>query len=292
MPELDELGPGLRALADHAAGAARGLPPGTLRGRGDRRRRVRRGAVALAASTAVLLGVAVATTALPGGDDTGLPTTTTTTDGPPALPGSVLPPDTELAGFNEITGWAATAPSRGEDPADPTSVCQRDTLGSLGATEVRRRGYAMTVELEPGQVYEEPAEDLRATTRVAVAQFPDAATGRAAFDTVQDWVRSCAEHLAGTYRVADPAEKTPVYMSVDRPEGHGTSYLVTYRGSADEEAFLDGVWIDGTAVGVSADGTRVVLLSQRQVAQDYNYEDPAAAPVSLALEAVLARVAD
>jgi hypothetical protein len=121
------------------------------------------------------------------------------------------------------------------------------------------------------------------TTRIAVAEFPDAASGRAAFAKVQDWVRNCPAYLAQSWRVQDPAKVITPYSSLDVAGGFGETYLVSYSGDPADPAFDNAAWIDGTAVGISTYGDRVVLISQRSLGQDYDYLDPVDAPISLAL---------
>jgi hypothetical protein len=193
MPDLDELDTGLRALADHGGG------------RPGRRRSVPAGPQRPSAAAV---------------------TSTATTR---ALPSAVLPDALQLAAYNETTGWQTAATPAHEGQDDPTSVCQRSTLAALGAIDVRLRTYRLTAQPNSGEVDTQPLA-LRPTTRIAVAEFPDPASGRAAFAKVQDWVRTCPEHLAKTWRVQDPAKVITPYSSLDVAGGFGETYLVSYSG--------------------------------------------------------------
>jgi hypothetical protein len=233
----------------------------------------------------VALGV-VAAGALGSGGGQGLPAlqTPAPTRG---LPPAVLPDGAQLSGYNDITGWATASTPPHELPADPTSVCQHSTLKALGATDVRLRTYRMTVRLQPGET-DEQTEALRPTTRMAVAEFPDTESGEAAFGTLQDWVRTCPARLAASWRVNDPTKVVGPYSSVEDRGAVGDTFLLTYSG--DDAAFDDASWFDLTAVGISSYGDRVVLISQRNLAQDYNYVDPATAPITKALATALSLI--
>lgn len=283
MPDLDQLDPDLRALAEHGARSARALPAADVRRRGTHRRRLRIGGTALTSAAAVALGVvaAGAFTARDGGQG---PPALRATASSRALPPAVLPDGLDLGGYNEFTGWATAATPARERPADPTSVCQRSTLKQLGAVDVRLRTYRLTGQLQPGQTAEQP-ESLRPTTRIAVAQFPDARSGRAAFVTMQDWVRTCPERLAATWRVTNPTRAVGAYSAVDDAGAAGLTYLLTYSGH--DAAFDNASWLDLTAVGVSSYGDRVVLISQRNLGEDYDYIDPDTAPITKALSTAL-----
>ncbi len=285
MPDLGELDTSLQALADHGARSAHALPAADVRGRGSRRRQRRLGGMALAVAAAVAAGVVAAGAFLPGHGDQAQPAVTSTAT-TRALPPAVLPDGLQLAPYNGTTGWQAAATPAGEDRDDPTSVCQRSTLAALGAIDVRLRTYRTTAPLKSGEVDTQPLA-LRPTTRIAVAEFPDAATGRTAFAKVQDWVRTCPAHLAQTRRVQDPAKVITPYSSLDVAGGFGETYLVSYSGDPADPAFDNAAWIDGTAVGISPYGDRLVLVSQRSLGQDYDYLDPANAPISRVLSVAL-----
>ena len=277
MPDLDELDSDLRVLADHGARSARGLPSADVRHRGARRRRLRLGGTALAAVAVLAAGALVAGELAPGGDDGGLPATTTTTPDT-GLPSAVLPAGEDLLGYNEITGWATESSSATEDRQ--VSVCQASTLTALGATSVRLRAYVGTVQLEPGTV----SDGLPPSrTDVVVGEFPDAFAGQAAYDTVLGWVQGCATD-GRTAWGSGAGKPVQPFGTVTAPGGTGQTFLVLY----DEEPAVDPDMkiLDAHGVGISADGTRVVLLSQRYLTSEYHYE-PADAPVTQALTEVL-----
>lgn len=275
MPDLDELDPGLRAIAEHGARAARGLPTTEIRRRGSRRRIAR----LVTSAAAVVALTAGATAVFAGSGDV--------RTAPPAGRGlsTVELPDelTYRDGARDLR-WVVATTSSGEDGSEPVSVCQQGTLASLGATDVRTRAYTWVIDLQPGEVdggaYPDPEMG------VVVGQFADADAGRAAYRAVGDWIVGCEANSRGGPEgpTAAPVRR---FSTVDGPAGQGWTALVLYE--EDPPVDPDAVVFDAHAVGLSADGTRVVLVSERHVGQDYN-APPDEAPITVRLGQLLRAV--
>lgn len=268
MPELEQLRHGLQEVARHGADAARALPPTEVRRRGRRRRQVRMTGAALGLAALVGAGVAVAglrgdqvTTAPPAG---------------PLLDGSALPASMPFDRDPDrgVTWEAATTSTH--EGGEPVSVCQQGSLRSLGAESVLVGTYRWVVELEPGEVLGPSTSDPELV--VAIGQFAGAAEGRRAYAQLGTWLQECD---AG----GEPVRRySTVAAELDAGTAQGWTALLTYeeRPPVDPDSLI----FDGQAVGLSADGTRVVLVSERTLGQDYNWL-PEEAPITLRLQAVL-----
>ena len=101
MPDLNQLDLDLRALAEHGARSARGLPAAHVRRRGTRRRGLRLGGSAVTAAATVALGV-VAAGAFTAGDGGQGPPALRATASSRALPPAVLPDGLDLGGYNSV----------------------------------------------------------------------------------------------------------------------------------------------------------------------------------------------
>lgn len=120
---------------------------------------------------------------------------------------------------------------------------------------------------------------------VVVGQFENAAAGHAAFETISDWVRDCAWDGRGLD--GSSTSPVPTFSAVDGADGQGWTALIVYE--EEPAADPDAAVFDAHAVGLSADGTRVVLVSERILGQDYN-APPDEAPITVRLEQVLRSV--
>ena len=275
LDRLQGLEGDLRVLADHGAGRSHGLPAGDVRRLGRRRRTTR--LVSSAAALVLVLGAGAAVVT-GGGDDT-----VTAPPAGPTLTASALP---------EVFRWhpgqddlryelSSTRPA-----GTRTSVCERDeTLADLSPTALVVGGYREVLELGPGEVDGSSWPD--GELRIAVAQFDDAARARAAYDEVTSWVEGCRansrpDRETNIWETGKPVKR---YSDVDSSDGTGWTALITYdeTPAVDPDASV----IDGHAVGLTAAGHRIVLVSQPSMSMDYNWE-PGEAPITQALEEALA----
>lgn len=270
MPDLDRLDTDLRTLAADGARAARALPASDVRRRGARRRTTRRAGTA-AAALVLVAGAAVAVSGTGGKVQTAPPAA-------PQLPATVLPEQMTFLADSPDLRWTADSATERDRRV---SVCQRGTLTSLGATDTLTRSYTWEADLGPGEVADtsRPQPQLD----VLVGQFADVGDGRAAYRTVSGWVEDCraAGRLAGTSDTG-PVER---FSTVEDGGAQGWTAILTYE---EEPAYSpDDIVFDTHAVGLSADGTRVVLVSERLLGQDYN-ATPEEAPITVRLRQVLA----
>lgn len=282
MPDQtpDPIERALRSLAGSAAQSAHGPEPEEIRSRGTRRRHRRVGAVVAVSTAAVLAVGSVAVGAVTDSAREPLPPATELTTGPiqedqPTLSDQNLPRGLELPGFNEITGWKATATLPG-DGQSPISVCQQSSLVGLGATDVWQREYQMTERLPPGTQADPDAAP--GSTRVLIAQFPDDTAARDAYEQVGSWIRGCE---GGRDSQGNPWKP----IGAAGGPGEGAAYLLSYPAGPDAPG---AAVLDGEAVGIV--GNRIVLIAQTQIGQDYNY--PAGeTPIEGALAVALTRLA-
>lgn len=265
---LETLDADLRDVAGHGARHSQGLPAGEVRRRGSRRRATR-----LAATSAAALILVVGGTALALG--TGGETTTAPPATPPITGAQLV--DTFLYHGEEEPGirWEAARTTSSEDPEAPVSVCQRAMLTSLGATDVRVRTYDWVLELQPGEVDGAPGPDP--AMQMVVARFADPAAAETAYRTVGRWVDDCAANVRRNRDGAYVAEPVTRFSEVAGPTGEGWTAIIGYP--EQPEVDPDAAVIDPHAVGITADRTGVVLVSQPMLGQDYN-APPAEAPVT------------
>ncbi|GAA1539296.1 hypothetical protein GCM10009788_47520 [Nocardioides humi] len=236
------------------------LSAAAVRRRGDQ---IRRRRTALVAGGAALAVAAVTTPilALAGHDSSDRDLVTK--DPAAALGEHDLLTDDDTV-YSEGSDWFAIDTVEGDGQA-AFHPCARSSLTGLGATGVFQRRFEMRNTEDPSV---EVTGDHFAE---AIAQFPDAATAAAAYDTIAQWVRDCTEQLAATdtpdYRAYEPrpvdaevrdsqalvidATYGPVPKSID-PSGEGAYIAET---------------------GLVRVGDRIAVLASTVVGQDYDFTD-------------------
>jgi hypothetical protein len=155
----------------------------------------------------------------------------------------------EVPGFNDQFGWKPGGTRPGE-PAGLFGTCQRFDLSSIGATRTVTRGYRP-----------EPAES-RDVAGELVAEFPDDATARRAFEVLKSWRAKCADRLRGKDR-----PKVGGLQEVTVTGGTGAWYLLTYKPVQGDP---DAQWFD--AQGMAMVGSRIALVKLALAGLDYNYD--------------------
>ena len=98
-----------------------------------------------------------------------------------------------------------------------------------------------------------------------IAEFPDAATARAAYDTWRGWIDDCGQRLDGFARHRIDTEPAPV----DLPSGgEGVIYDLSWGPvSEDIDPYGDAGFINET--GLVVQGDRIAVLGLTIVGQDY-----------------------
>jgi hypothetical protein len=157
-------------------------PVRRVRARGQRRHRrpILTSAVAASAIFAALVGGAFAAIdqlTNPAEPSSAGPVQTV---GPSTTPDPVLL-TAEQTRFHEQGEFQLTTTVHGEGVGE-LSTCQRDTLASVGATDVWRRDFGWP----PG-----PAPDT--TIRTAVMRFADEDAAGAAYAELTEWMEDCAD---------------------------------------------------------------------------------------------------
>ncbi|MCI0689367.1 MAG: hypothetical protein L0Y54_19345 [Sporichthyaceae bacterium] len=255
----------LGRLADQAGGSVRLRPPSMIRARGDRRRtRARIGTAAVSAGVVGLgvSGVAVLVAKNNPGDGqrppvAGSPSVTTSpteSSQPPAITDGMLltPDDLNKHG----TDWTETLTSHTDDGA--FLRCQRDTLASLGATEVAVR------------TFERPAVDGGTTAAGhLIAYFPTQEAAEQAYGTLFGWQESCADYATGAGGEPALAGGDMLFDTV-QPRGPERPTL----GAAWQYMFDDNpddlnAWFDSTGVG--SVGQYLTIVNYGDYGQDANY---------------------
>ena len=288
MPDQtpDPLQRGLRSLASSAAQSAHGPAPAEIRRRGTRRHRLRITAVTALSTAAV---VAVGAVAFGADRDIGrepVPPATqdTTVPAPPVaapLTDANLPTAAELPGFNELTGWRTTSTTPGDRQAR-ISICQQSSLADLGAVDVWSREYRQTTDLPPNTDADPNA--VPGYTGILVAQFTDQDAAADAYEQVATWIEDCPG-----------GPPTPLGEVVRAQNWGGDTFLLTYpKGTVnpaypDEVGYQDDAVLDTQGCGIA--GSRIVLVVQTQLGQDYDYA-AGKSPIDGALDTALTRLAD
>lgn len=244
------------------AGGDMPLSAADVRRRGDRIRRRRTTLVAGGAALAVA-AVTAPILLLAGNDgpEPDLVTKDPTRSGPLGQHDLLTDDDTV---YSDGADWFATDTSEGDGQA-AFHPCARSSLTGLGATAVFQRDFEMrntddpTVEVTGDRLVE------------AVAQFPDAATAAAAYDTIADWVQDCTEKMAPTdtpdYEAFEPR---PVATGLDDSEAQ---VIDAHYGPVPEDIdpYGDAAFIAET--GLVRVGDRIAVLDSAIVGQDYNFVD-------------------
>ncbi|WP_408896575.1 hypothetical protein ACJ5H2_16785 [Nocardioides sp. R1-1] len=267
MPEHADHDP-VEDLARFGADLARAggdmpLSAADVRRRGDHLRRRR---TALVAGGAVLAAVAVTAPilALTGDDPERTDRDLVTRDPRGALgPQDLLGDDDTV--HSESSDWFTTDTSEGDGQA-AFHLCARESLGSLGATAVFQRRFELRNTAEPSV---EVSGDHLAES---IAQFPDAATAAAAYDTIAGWVRDCTEQVAQTespeYRAFEPRT-----VDVEVGGDSAAQIIDAQYGPAPRELdpYGDAAYLAET--GIVRVGDRLAVLDSAIVGQDYTFTD-------------------
>jgi hypothetical protein len=168
----------------------------------------------------------------------------------------------DLPGFNDEYRWE-DGTTRPQEPTRLFGTCQRFAMTSIGATEVALREFEPA---DPGAP--DSAGEL-------VAEFPDSATARRAFEVLKSWRAKCAGKLKRHDR-AEIGRLEPV----DVDGGTGGWYLLSYGPPPGDP---DAGYFD--AQGMAVVGSRIAMIEMVVIGQDYNYEqgqEPAVAAVQRA----------
>jgi len=257
----------LGRLADQAGGSVRLRPPSMIRARGDRRRtRARIGTAAVSAGV-VGLGVSgIAVLVAKNGSGNGPrppvasspsvttgPTPTESSQPPAIIDGMLLTADD----LNQHgTGWEETLTSHTDD--GNFLRCQRETLASLGATEVVVR------------TFQRPAVDqVVSEAGHLIAYFASSEAARAANGTLFNWQETCADYATGAG--GEPAwAGGDIVADTVQPRGPERQTL----GAAWQFMFDDNpddlnAWFDSTGIGVV--GQYLTIVNYGDYGQDANY---------------------
>lgn len=240
------------------AGGDMPLSAADVRHRGDR---IRRRRTALVAGGAALAVAAVAAPVLLFTGDNGPHPDLVTKD--PARSGPLSQHDLltdDDTVYSDGADWFATGTVDGDGQAG-FHLCARESLTGLGATAVLQRDFELRNTQEPS------VEVTGDHFGEAVAQFPDAASAAAAYDTIADWVQDCSEPAAGNdtpeYEAFEPR---PVVTGLDDSEAQ---LIGAHYGPVPEDS--DAAYIAET--GLVRVGARIAVLSSVVVGQDYTFLD-------------------
>ena len=172
--------------------------------------------------------------------------------------------------IRDLTSELATDWGEAENRDDPTLDCQADFLATLGAKDSAYREFQGTAGSK---------RTVNAEAATAVLEFEDEAAAGAAFDTVNGWLRSCQDRMAGTRPVT--VAHDPVFQAT----GFGPAAWRVVESPAPEICTeCDTGWID--AQGVALVGTRVGLLSLAYTGDQMNGEDTASSPMNDGIKAL------
>jgi hypothetical protein len=244
------------------AGGDMPLSAADVRRRGDR---IRRRRTALVAGGAALAVAAVTTPILlltgHQGPDQDLTTKDPARSGPLSQHDLLTDDDTL---YTDGADWFATTTTEGDGQA-AFHLCARQSLTGLGATAVFQRDFELRNTQDPS--IEVTGDHLGE----AIAQFPDAASAAAAYDTIADWVQDCSEQAAGNdtpdYRAFDPR---PVDTGLEDSEAQviDAHYGPVPR-SLDETGDLAFI----AETGLVRVGSRIAVLGSTVLGQDYDFTD-------------------
>jgi len=239
----------LRDLASAGRTHAQALPAEQVRALGARRHRRRVIATVAAASVAVIVftgGVVAATGDLVRTSTQPQPAVT------PTMSQEVLL-RAEKTVYQERGDFVVARTVHGEGKAF-VSICQRDSLASLGAVDVWRRDFAFR---RGGDT----------ALRTAVMQFPDAETAAVAYDTLGRWVEDCggAVRSRGFTRFSDRAQ----WYDVAVDDGTARFRSTMIYGPVEDDPFGDLGYFDDEGLVVSHD--RVMVSSLVVAGQDWNW---------------------
>ena len=267
----NNLDTGLGRIAERAGGTARLRPVAQIRARGDRRRiRHRVGTVALSAGavglTAVGAAVVVGNGGLGGGDRTPVATSPPTSTVSPTF----VPPASEHISedmlltaddLNRVgSGWQPIFTHDDDSGRLPFMRCQRDTLTSLGATEVLVQTFAR------------PGADGDPDTSGAhvIAYFPSQQAAMDANATVFQWLETCEQYATGTN--GEPAwvggglVNEPVKPRGGEQSAAGTGWQLRFDDNTNDQ----NAWFDSIGVGV-VDPHYLTIVTYGDWGQDANY---------------------
>lgn len=260
LEQLNQFGAG---FSNGASGGPMPHSAAEARQRGNQIRRRRTAVVAGGAALAVA-AVAVPIFAVVGGDAG--PSDKDRVADNPTPRSSALSADDVLAdgetAYYTWGDWLAEgdrAPSAGDGQA-VTFSCQRSALSDLGASE----SFSQFWDFGPGG--ERVTEPYPPTLAEEIAQFPDAATARAAYETVTEWVTDC-NAIAEADEV-DHLQTRPV--DIDGGEGviidlHGRPVPV------EADPYGDSAYINETGLVLLDD--RIAVVSLTGIGQDYTWLD-------------------
>ena len=238
----------LRALASAGRTHARALPAEQVRALGARRHRRRVVTTVAVASIAVAVfagGVVTAANDL-------VRTSTRQPADTPTMSRSVLL-RAEQTVYHERGDLRVAETVHGEGNGF-VSVCQRDSLASLGAVDVWRRDFEFPQGGDP-------------VLRTAALQFPDAATAAAAYETLGRWADDCGGAVRS--RGFDSFSDRGRWYGV--AAGNGVARFrsgMTY-GPVEGDRFGDLAYFDDEGLVLSDD--RVMLVSLVVPGQDWNW---------------------
>lgn len=286
MPEqhdpIDELTRFGAGLGSATPGGDMPRSAADVRRRGDQIRR-RRSALAAGGAALAVAAVAVPVFALTGNDHPRSDRNPIAKD-EPALAASDLLRDADTEYFPDQKSAFTTASTEEGDGQATFHPCQREALSALGAQSSFTRFYDQVVKLEPGMTAppDVPDDGMVET----IAQFPDAAAARAAYDEVTDWIVGCEGHVPG----ADTVKVTPQARSVEVGKGDAVVYDLTWRPAPVEiDPTGDAAYINET--GLLLQGDRIAVLAVTIVGQDYNFDpDAGGTPVERMLPTAAERL--
>jgi hypothetical protein len=265
----NNLDAGLGRIAERAGGTAKLQPVAQIRVRGDRRRiRHRVGTVALSAGAVGLTAAGVAAVVGNGGLGGGDRTPFATSPPTPTTSPTFLPPASAHISedmllttdqLNRIgSRWQAGLTHNADDGG--FMRCQRDTLASLGATEVLVQTFT-----RPG-AGGSPATDAGQL----IAYFPTKAAATQANGTMFRWLENCAQYATGTG--GEPAwvggglvSDTVQPRDAERSAA-GAAWQLRFDDNVDDQD----AWFD--SIGVGAVGQYLTIVTYGDWGQDANYE--------------------
>lgn len=253
-----------------------------IRRRGDQIRR-RRTALVAGASALAVAAVAVPIFAVVGG--TPKADNDNVADDPQvALAADDLLRDIDTEYEVGSTGAFRTVDTYEGDGQATFHPCQQAALSSLGATSSLTRTFEYVVPPEAGEVVDVPGDGLVE----AIAQFPDAAAARAAYDGFAEWILDCESRLADFDRV----NVVPQARSVEIPTGGDAVIYDLGWGPVSEEIdpYGDSGYINET--GLILKGDRIAVVGLTSVGQDYNFlEEEGGTPLNRMVPTAAARLA-
>lgn len=262
---------GLEDLALRAAHLTHPQPPSQIRRWGERRRRRRH--IAIGAAALVVVATAGGSLAQgtpfthrppplaagsPTPDITAIPERTIDSDN--LLRAGDIPTDDQFAVEEVDPGIGRTI--------DEASVCQRNGLAPLNASQALSRNFLERYHYGPGETPDPsaPLTDLPNLYAVAL-QFPNEGAVRQAYSTYREWVEACPAALA-TEGYDLPSQRPVVWERVPTASGESVFTELIYTepgGDSDQDG---GGYFE--SIGLTVVGDRMMITVHLAFGMDHN----------------------